>query len=271
MTYNRDQLVAELTRVWTSLAELGGELSDDEWGRPTACPGWTVRDQLSHIVGTEAMLLGRPTPEVDIGDAAHVRNDIGRFNEPWVAERRDRHPAELLEELVAVTGMRAEQLEGMTQDDFDRENWTPAGRDTYGRFMQIRVFDQWMHEQDIREAVGRPGSLDGPVAERALAEASNALGFLIGKRAGAPDGSSVRIELTGPIQRTFDVVVEGRARLVEEPVAEPTATVTTDSTTFMRLAGGRIDPSEPLADGRVKLSGDTDLAERVARNLDFVL
>ena len=33
-------------------------------------------------------------------------------------------------------------------------SFTPAGKDTYGRFMQIRVFDCWLHEQDIRDALG---------------------------------------------------------------------------------------------------------------------
>ena len=36
--------------------------------------------------------------------------------------------------------------------------------------MRIRVFDCWLHEQDIRDAVGRPGGEDGPAASVALDE-----------------------------------------------------------------------------------------------------
>ena len=43
---------------------------------------------------------------------------------------------------------------------------TPAGPDTYGRFMRVRIFDCWMHEQDIRRAVGRPGHVEGPAVDR---------------------------------------------------------------------------------------------------------
>jgi hypothetical protein len=39
----------------------------------------------------------------------------------------------------------------------------------------------------------------------------------------------------------------------------------------MLLCCGRIDPLGPLSDGRVMLSGDKALAERVASNLAFTI
>ena len=38
------------------------------------------------------------------------------------------------------------------------------------------------------------------------------MGFVVGKLGGAPDGSRVAIELTGPLQRTINVAVEGRGQ-----------------------------------------------------------
>lgn len=275
MAFARDDLVAELAAVWGSLLDLTDGLTGAEWDTPTPCPGWSVRDNLSHVIGTESMLLGRESPEVDVAGLAHVRNDIGTFNEVWVAERRGRPGAEVRAELAEVTGARLDQLKGVTQDEFDAEAWTPAGRATYGRFMQIRIFDCWTHEQDIREALRRPGHLEGPVAERSLDESSTGLGFVIGKRAGAPAGSTIRIDVTGPTERRFDVEVREvdgkvRASLVDD-AGEPDATVATDTATFLRLMAGRIDPERPLADGRVTLAGDLDLAGRVARNLAFTV
>ena len=43
--------------------------------------------------------------------------------------------------------------------------------------MQIRVFDCWLHEQDIRDAVGRPGHETGLAVEVVLDEMATALGF----------------------------------------------------------------------------------------------
>ena len=33
-----------------------------QWDLATDCPGWTVKDQLSHLIGDRAMLLGEPPP-----------------------------------------------------------------------------------------------------------------------------------------------------------------------------------------------------------------
>ena len=77
----------------------------------------------------------------------------------------------------------------MSDDEWNAESFTPAGMDTYGRFMQIRVFDCWLHEQDIRDAVGRPGHETGLAVEVVLDEMATALGFVVGKKAGATSRS----------------------------------------------------------------------------------
>jgi hypothetical protein len=136
--------------------------------------------------------------------------------------------------------------------------------------MEIRVFDHWAHEHDIRVPLGMAPRLAGRGARQSLDEAHIAFGYLIGKRAAAPEGSSVSVHVTGPLPRDLHAVVEGRARVVAE-LATPTSEVTTDLLTFMLLCCGRIDPGEPLADGRVTLAGDRELAERVARNLAFTI
>jgi uncharacterized protein (TIGR03083 family) len=219
---DRDATVAALDEQFDALSGLLDELDAGDWVQPTACPGWSVKDHVSHVIGTEAMLLGRPSPEVDLGDRDDLRNDIARFNELWVEHYRSRMPAEVAADLREVVAERRAALAGMDQAAFDEESFTPAGPDTYGRFMRIRVMDMWVHEQDIREAAGRPGHLEGAAPQTALAEVSRALGFVVGKKAGAPPGSSVRFVLTGPVGATYDVAVAERARLVDGLDGEPT-------------------------------------------------
>lgn len=271
-TVDRGRVVAALDEVWNELVALAGELEADDWARPTACPGWSVRDQYSHVLGTESMLLGRKAPEVELPDELpHVRNDLGRINEAWVEEYRSHPVAELLADLGDVIVSRRAELAAMDQDAFDAAAWTPAGEDTYGRFMRIRVMDQWFHEQDVREAVGRPGHTEGLAPEVSLDEVSSALGYLVGKKAGAPSGSSVRLELTGSPSRRIDVAVTDRARVVEgDEVTDPTVTLTLPTERFFRIAGGRLGEDEPV-DPSVEIEGDRDLGERVLRNLHFML
>ena len=69
--------------------------SAGRWDLPTGCPGWTVKDHLSHLVDYEARALGRPAPEHEPGQLPHVKNEMGQANEIGVDVRRTR-------ELVAV-------------------------------------------------------------------------------------------------------------------------------------------------------------------------
>ncbi len=261
-------VIATLTGEWVFIEGLLAELPPEDWTRPTCLPGWRITDVVAHLVGTERMLAGDSAPETDVDVKAlpHVRNDIAAFNEQWVQALRDEPPAAMLARFREVTARRARQLEEMPQSGFDAPSWTPAGNATYARFMQIRVYDCWMHEQDIRAALGTPGNEDGPAAEGALREAAGALGYIVGKRAAAPDGAVVRIDLGEPLERRLTVLVDGRAKLVDEAPAPPTATLRMSSTRFMWLSGGRTGDWTG-----VELDGDRALAQRVLDNLAFTM
>jgi uncharacterized protein (TIGR03083 family) len=266
----KDRLVALLAHEWSEIASLLAGLDDEQWASP-ALPGWDVHDVVAHLVGTERMLAGSALPSLPAGSAQadHVRNDIGRVNEAWAGALRNLSNADLLAEFRAVTAQRLNALTAMTPDDFDAPSWTPVGDATYGRFMQVRVFDCWMHEQDIRAAVGAGGHEDGDAARQALDEVVRALGYIIGKRGRAPDGCSVLISLSGPIRRDLHVVVQGRARVVDALEGAPTASLTLSSSLFLRLAGGREDVQAALA--HIDLGGDLALARQLATNLAFTM
>src|SRR6516165_7971030 len=101
-----DGLKAQLAEEWDSLRDLGDSLTDDEWNRLTPCPGWPVSAQYAHVIGTESMLLGRPNPEADPGRPEHVRNDIGGFNEVWVAALDVEPRGEVMTRFTEVTDAR---------------------------------------------------------------------------------------------------------------------------------------------------------------------
>ena len=271
-------LTRQLTEEWESLLALGEQIDDDEWERPTPCPGWSVAAQFAHMIGTESMLLGRPNPEVDPGKPDHVRNDIGGFNEVWVAALAERSRKEVLDEFAEVTSARRAALESMSEEDFAAPSWTPVGKADYRRFMQIRVFDCWVHEQDIRDGVDRPGHESGPVAEQSVDEIVRALGFVIGKKVGLEQGQSVHFSLSGPVEREVRVaVIDGRAKVIAPPTEPPSVTLTLSSGLFTRLACGRVDSAAVLAGsgpsrlGGVGLDGDGDLGHRVVSNLAFTI
>lgn len=266
----KERVVSLLREEWSSISELLERLPDESWERP-ALPGWDVHDVVAHIVGGERMLTGAERPErsPESESAPHVHNEIALLNEDWVVALRARSHRELLGDFQSVTAVRLEALDQMTPADFDAPSWTPVGQGTYGRFMQIRVFDAWMHEQDIRVATETPGHETGAPAEQSLTEVVGSLGYIVGKRAGAPDGSSVAIRLTGPIERYLMVKVDGRARVVDALEEPPTASISLSSSLFMRLAGGRVDPESVMS--QIGLEGDAKLARQLATHLGYTI
>ncbi|HZM41802.1 MAG TPA: maleylpyruvate isomerase family mycothiol-dependent enzyme [Acidimicrobiales bacterium] len=265
-----DKVLPALDEQFDAIVELAESLAPEDWERTTACPGWTVKDNVAHVIGTEAMLAGRSTPEVELGDLPHVRNDIGRFNELWVERYRPEPAAAVLDDLRGIIAERRAALAAMSRADFDADAMTPAGPASYGRFMRIRVMDMWMHEQDIREALGRPGHVAGRAPEQSLAEASSALGFVVGKRVAPPPGTTMRIELTGDLAGRIDIEVTDRARLVEAIAGSPTVAVILPGDRFMRIAGGRLSDSDD-SQRDVAYVGDATLGGDFVTNLPFMI
>jgi uncharacterized protein (TIGR03083 family) len=171
----------------------------------------------------------------------------------------------------SVVERRLTALDAMTQAEFDKPTWTPVGRDeTYGRFMRVRHYDCFLHEHDIRLAVGL-ADRDAPAHVRsALDETAVAIGYIVGRKARMPAGSRVRIELTGSVAATYLVVVNERAEVVEVLDGEPTVGLKLPVMLFLRLTGGRVDPA-PHLDDDIVLEGDRELATRLASNLAYTI
>lgn len=266
----KDRTIEALRAVWASIDELAGGLADHEWRLASPLPGWDVQANIAHIVGTESFLLGEQPPiQADAGSLDHVRNPIGEMNEHWIASLADRAPADVLAAFRDRTARRLAALDAMPQEQWDAIGFTPAGEDAYGRFMQIRVFDCWLHEHDIRATIDRPGHESGIAVDVTLDEMSTAMGFVVGKKAGAGAGQSVTFDLTGESGRRIHVVVGERARVVGELDGPATVTLTMPVVSFGRIAGGRADG--PTHAERVAIDGDTELGRRVLANLAYTI
>jgi uncharacterized protein (TIGR03083 family) len=268
---DKADVLGGLFAVWEEIDTVLADLSEPQWQAQTPLPGWTVHDVTAHLIGTESMLQGAATPDadVDVSTLKHVRNGVGVMNECWVRKLRGLSPAELLDKFRETTAKRRDTLSTMSDGDWNQITATPAGPDTYGRFMRVRTFDCWMHEHDIRDALDRPATNPAGAASRlALDEMAASMGFVVGKLGGAPDGSRVAIELTGPLGRTINVAVEGRGQVVDGfALREPTATIALDGLLFTRLAGGRTTVDHDA----VHYAGDEAVGRRIVEHLNYVI
>lgn len=268
---DHDRTVELLRTTWSAIEAFASGLTADDWAQPTCLPGWSVQDQLSHLTGTEQMLLGHAAPSVDVSHLTHLRNEIAAMNEVWVESKRTLTGAEVLAEFHTATTERLAALGAMDQAAFDAPSWTPAGPDeTYGRFMRIRAYDSFLHEHDMRAAVGAPDRHDPAALASSLEETAAALGYIVGRKAQIPEGNTVEIRLSGSAPTTYLLEVTDRARPVDALAEAPTVGIALDGLLFLRLTAGRVD-AEPLLGSGIELLGDDELARQLATRLAYTL
>lgn len=256
--------IDNLETTWKSIDELCSTFSEREWAQPTGCPGWTVQDNVSHLVDYEARAVGRPGPDHTPADLSHTKNAIGESNEVGVDYRRQHAGTAVLDEFRDVTNARLAQLDAMSHDDLAKEIMTPAGPGTIADMLRLRVMDTWSHEQDIRRAVGRPGHMSGPAAGEAVGYLAQFLPLIVGKRAGAPDGAVVAFAV-GHLYRSVIEVANGRATLTDRDAAEATVSLTMSPSTFAALVGGRSDAPDDVV-----IQGDEALGRAIVEHLGFL-
>ena len=259
-----DALVAE----WTTIDDLVTPLTDEQWNAPSGLPGWTVADVVAHIAGTENMLDGREVEATrDVAALAHVNNAIGELNERWLDYYRARTRDELMVDYRAVTAKRAADLVAMSDAEWAADAMTPAGPDSYGRFMRIRDYDCWVHEMDLRDALGIGVPTDPAPALFALQEMAVVLPYIVGKKAAVPKGSTVTFDFVGLAPLRVDVAVADRATVVDGHDGPADVTLTLDVIDFARLAGARpkADPSS------VRITGDAALGEKIVAGMHYMI
>lgn len=236
-------------------------LDDAQWSMPTDLPGWSVADVAAHLAHLEAVVAGTVQDELPDTTGPTIPSD---YTEAGVATRRGRTAAEVVDELRTAVEARTAQLGTLPDDPHARADVTPGGAPwTWDTLLRNRAVDVWCHEQDVRRAVDRPGSLDSPAAVVTTHGFALAMPFVLGKRVGAAAGTSVLWDLTGPLAMQVGATVgdDGRAR--PGVPGDPTATLTLTSDTFAVLAAGRRGPAAVSVD----VTGDKDLAHRVLEQM----
>lgn len=258
---------AEAIDIWQAeleiIADLAASLDDEQWQAASPCPGWSVADLVAHLTDIELSLTDDPRPDhvPDWSSLPHVSSDTDRFTEVGVDLRRGWSQAEVIDELRGVIARRRAELDALPAD---AEMHSPTGRPVaVHRMMRLRILDSWVHEQDIRTAVGRPGGWDTPAAIVTLQQFLEGLPKVWAKQAGAPAGSVLHV-VVADVGRGVEawIVSDGAGRGdVCAPVPDPAVTLTLTFADLELLAAGRA-PVEDVRP-RVTLDGDPELTGMV--------
>lgn len=274
MTTDRDRLL-QLVEVWRrSTQDVVGllrSLDDSDWATGTDLPGWDVRAIAAHLAHLESELAGNPQRQVEVPPAPHVKGLLGEFTEGGVLARAGWTPDEVIDELESSVEKRYAAISADPPTDAAAPGPGFAGLIgwSWQTLLTNRPLDLWMHEQDIRRAVGRPGGLDTPGAVHTAGVYAKSLPFVLGKKVGAPAGTTVAVDVTGaqPQVLAARVTPDGRGEPVGELRTEPDARLVLDFESWILLVGGRRTPDEV----ELGVHGDATLARQVADNLGVTI
>lgn len=249
----------------TDFTDLLEQVPAEQWATPTDLAGWDVRACAAHTAHLESVLAGNPEETADIGEPPHVTGLMGLYTEIGVVNRREHSPEQIVAEIREVTARRHEQLLADPPTDGSAKPEVIFGGVPWSweLLLRNRPLDVWMHEQDVRRAVGLPGGLGSTAAAHTADYLVESFGFVLARKAGAAPGTTAVLDVEGSPTVAFEVTAndEGKTRgtpLATAPV-DPTVTLRMDRESFIVLAGGRRRPAE----GAVAVEGDTALAERI--------
>ena len=153
------------------LSALLRELSDEEWDRPTRCPGWTVKELAAHCEGMMQRLVSYNAQAVD-GDPEIDRSGYYGYDPegPREGEDADKTFSEVIRDRVVeesgarsgeeirrgVDGAIDEMVRGVHEIPADRViKRSGHRRMPFGELVATRVLEFGVHSMDIGHATLR--------------------------------------------------------------------------------------------------------------------
>lgn len=222
---DRRRAEALATAQYEALLSLLRSLDAADWGRPTECAGWSVRDMVSHVVGLmdEAVRVRVMLRHIVTAKRRYpAANLLDGTNAVQIDDRRQHSEVELLAEFnrLAPRAVRARRRVPTPI----RRTKPPAGfampsEVTFGHVLDVvLVRDIFMHRVDIARACGRDVvsiESDGEVIAQAVRDLDR-------RWAGPP--------------LALDLLGAGRWNLGE---GVPVATARVEAVGFARVLSGR--------------------------------
>ncbi len=253
-------------------------LTDEQWILPTVCTGWSVKDIAAHLVaddmgrlshGRDGWTAARLDPKPDEDFDAVLLDFINAQNESWVAAVRRMSPR-IVMDLLEWTGRETQSYFESLEPDEPGLPVSWAGQSESPNWFDLarEYTERWHHQAQLREALGAPMLYDerlfAPVLDTKAYAVPHAL-----RDTPAADGTRVRLAISGPVARSYDIARAGDAWvLARSSEAAAAATVEMDCDTFWRLFTHSIPRADAI--GRSHTSGDPTFANAVFDSLAII-
>ncbi|MBV9227726.1 MAG: maleylpyruvate isomerase family mycothiol-dependent enzyme [Chloroflexi bacterium] len=259
------------------LLELFSELSEEDWEEPTICPGWTVKDIALHLLGDDIGYLSSRRDHFsnpffnnkDMHNWESLVKNINEANELWV-KAMERISPKLLSDLLELTGKQfyayLQTLDPMAINGV--VSW--AGPDPAPVWLDTarEYTERWLHQQQIRDAVNKPGLKERrffhPVLDtfvRALPHTYNDIPVA--------DTTVIKLVVTGEAGDAWYLVGESNGWSLYKVVElQPVAIVTMDQETCWRLFTKGMNKGQ--ASTHTTIEGDKKLGEKILDTVSII-
>ena len=262
-----------------ALLDLLSSLAEEDWARPTVCPGWSVKDIAAHILGDDLGRLARGRDAYrpalfTMSDPATFEADllvfVNRQNELWVDAAR-RFSPQLIIQLLTWSGEQTQAyFETLDQYALGRPvSW--AGPEPAPVWLDIarEYTERWLHQQQLRDATNRPGLTDRDTFAPVLDTFIRALPHTF-RDTDAPADSHVRLTITGLGEPLVYALIRapGHWQLTADAPTPPNAAVTMPADTAWRLFTKGIPRDEARA--KSQIAGEERLALKVFDTVSII-
>jgi uncharacterized protein (TIGR03083 family) len=137
------------------LAEALASLDEEQWAHPSRCDGWSSRDVIVHLDGTNAFwsysiaagLRGEPSQVLAAFDPAATPAEM-------VAAAADVPTSAVLDQFVASSEALVNLLASLDEADWTAQAEAPPGHQSVSAVAHHALWDSWIHERDILLPLG---------------------------------------------------------------------------------------------------------------------
>lgn len=252
-----------------ALLEVLRSIMVEEWRVPSPCPGWSVGDIALHLLGDDLNILSRARDSRMQGQSQEhaVQWDelvarINASNQRWVEATRFLSPR-VVADLLETTGeWTLEYFSGPGSDDFvETVSWAGPGPAPSWLWIAREYTERWTHQQQIRDALRRPGLREARFFAPVLATFMRALPRTY-EQVEAQEGTTIEVRVTGDAGGTWSLRrEEGRWQLYEGAERDPQALVRLEQDAAWRLFTRALDKG--AARRALSLEGDDRLGRQV--------
>ncbi|MGE7777234.1 maleylpyruvate isomerase family mycothiol-dependent enzyme [Chitinophaga sp. NPDC101104] len=267
MSIQQPVYVAHLLPVLdTKLSELLRSLTPDEWQAQTVAKLWKVKDVAAHLLDSNIRILsilrdGYFGEQANIPSRQDLLDFLNGLNADWVKAMKRVSPSMLIFLLETTGKPFCDYLQQLPPSGPSLLSVEWAGETESKNWMEIarEYTEKWLHQQQIRDAVHKPGLMTRELFHPFIDIFMLALPHTF-RNTPAETGTVVQLTISSDIGGSWHLLrIADKWVLSDPPSGTPATTITIDPDTAWKLFSKSLRPGD--VHGKVGITGDPALGE----------